>query len=131
VSCERDRKRLVAQRSREDPILARHRSTLKSLGADLDALTHLSDLWSKLAGELDSAEASVEIDRPRTPLRPGRRRGLQPEEWTRPIESESEKNLAALRLVNDPTIIVAIRLPCRRCSPNGFTRSLERHTEGR
>ena len=28
-------------------------------------------------------------------------------------------------------IIVAIRLPCRRCSPNGFTRSPERHTEGR
>jgi transposase-like protein len=24
----------------------------------------------------------------------------------------------------------AIRLPCRRCSPNGFTRSPERHTEG-
>ena len=29
------------------------------------------------------------------------------------------------------SIIVAIRLPCRRCSPNGFTRSPERHTEGR
>jgi hypothetical protein len=26
---------------------------------------------------------------------------------------------------------VAIRLPCRRCSPNGLTRSPERHTEGR
>ena len=27
--------------------------------------------------------------------------------------------------------IVAIRLPCRRWSPNGFIRSPERHTEGR
>ena len=29
------------------------------------------------------------------------------------------------------SIIVAIRLPCRRCYLNGFTRSPERHTEGR
>src|SRR5271154_4917766 len=31
----------------------------------------------------------------------------------------------------EEAIIVAIRLPCRRGSPNGFTRSPERHTEGR
>ena len=33
--------------------------------------------------------------------------------------------------IEEEAIIVAIRLPCRRCSPNGFTRSPERHTEGR
>jgi 3-hydroxyacyl-CoA dehydrogenase len=32
--------------------------------------------------------------------------------------------------IEEEAIIVAIRLPCRRCSPNGFTRSPERHTEG-
>ncbi len=33
--------------------------------------------------------------------------------------------------IEEEAIIVAIRLPCRRRSPNGFTRSPERHTEGR
>jgi len=33
--------------------------------------------------------------------------------------------------IEEEAIIVAIRLPCTRCSPNGFTRSPERHTEGR
>jgi hypothetical protein len=33
--------------------------------------------------------------------------------------------------IEEEAIIVAIRLPCRRCSPNGFARSPERHTEGR
>ena len=33
--------------------------------------------------------------------------------------------------IEEEAIIVPIRLPCRRCSPNGFTRSPERHTEGR
>src|ERR1700720_4208555 len=33
--------------------------------------------------------------------------------------------------IEEEAIIVAIRLPCWRCSPNGFTRSPERHTEGR
>ena len=33
--------------------------------------------------------------------------------------------------IEEEAIIVAIRLPCRRCSSNGFTRSPERHTEGR
>ena len=33
--------------------------------------------------------------------------------------------------IEEEAIIVVIRLPCRRCSPNGFTRSPERHTEGR
>src|SRR5580692_9945502 len=32
--------------------------------------------------------------------------------------------------IEEEAIIVAIRLPCRRCSRNGFTRSPERHTEG-
>ena len=31
--------------------------------------------------------------------------------------------------IEEEAIIVAIRLPCRRCSPNGFLP--ERHTEGR
>jgi transposase-like protein len=33
--------------------------------------------------------------------------------------------------IQEEAIIVAIRLPCRRCCPNGFTRSPERHTEGK
>jgi len=33
--------------------------------------------------------------------------------------------------IEEEAIIVPIRLLCRRCSPNGFTRSPERHTEGR
>ena len=33
--------------------------------------------------------------------------------------------------IEEEGIIVPIRLPCRRCSPNGFTRSRERDTEGR
>src|SRR6201985_3891349 len=33
--------------------------------------------------------------------------------------------------IKEEAIIVAIRLPCRRYSPNGFTRSPERHREGR
>jgi transposase-like protein len=33
--------------------------------------------------------------------------------------------------IEEEAIIAAVRLPCRRCSPNGFTRSPERHTEGR
>lgn len=33
--------------------------------------------------------------------------------------------------IEEEAIIVAIRLPGRRYSPNGFTRSPERHTEGR
>ena len=33
--------------------------------------------------------------------------------------------------VEEEAILVAIRLPCRRYSPNGFIRSPERHTEGR
>ena len=33
--------------------------------------------------------------------------------------------------IEEEAIIVAIRLPCRRCSPNGFSRSPERHKEGR
>ena len=32
--------------------------------------------------------------------------------------------------IEEEAIIVAI-MPCRRCSPNGFTRSPERRTEGR
>ena len=33
--------------------------------------------------------------------------------------------------IEEDAIIVAIRLPCRRHSANGFTRSPERHKEGR
>lgn len=33
--------------------------------------------------------------------------------------------------IEEEAIVVAIRLACRRCSPNGVTRSPERRTEGR
>ena len=45
---------------------------------------------------------------------------------TGPKEAKS-----AVLSMEEEAIIVAIRLPCRRCSPNGFTRSPERHTEGK
>jgi hypothetical protein len=41
------------------------------------------------------------------------------------------RNTGAVLSIEEEGIIVAIRLPCRRCSSNGFTRSPERHIEGR
>ena len=61
----------------------------------------------------------------------------------RPVSNQKQRETAAdlptgprqakstVLSIEEQAIIVAIPLPCRRCSPNGFTRSPERHTEGR
>jgi transposase-like protein len=46
------------------------------------------------------------------------------------LRTGSKEAKSTVLSIEEEAIIVAIRLPCRRCSPNAFTRSPERHTEG-
>src|ERR1700739_4005752 len=46
------------------------------------------------------------------------------------LRTSSKEARSTVLSIEEEAIIVAIRLPCRRCSPNGFTRSPERHTAG-